>query len=627
LDIRKVSQSEWFCSVLGSVDAPVSLERSAGKLVEATKGYDFFCPAYEAQMLVPLFLALRNRAGANIRLLFIAHAPGAYVMEWTLMRPLLRDSDIIIAPSSSARETIEFLCPELTRFVRVVPHPMHLLPRADGTPKKDKIVTLARIHPGKLLHRQIEAMAVLRRRCASTPRMFIAGPLSDGSSGDLHSYARSLAAKIRRLGLEDYVQLTGHILGDADKAQFIAGARMMVYLSVTIEEAFPKASVEALGMGVPVISTLWDGFPETVGNCGALAPVCDVGRGAAVDAPAERIADAIEMVMESPPTAKACREQAHKFSPDVVRPMYRSILQEALDYSPFPPPLDEDIRRNHVSAAPNCGLLGVTAPLTAFSWSEVFALHLEETASLRAGWEGKDPPIASPGARLRGLLIEGVQKPLERFLGKLDYASWIEPSGKEIDNLDYGPANADLMGRAACAALSRATRTSRQVCLSALADAGQTRQLEAGLEQMRSECVSNSGLDYLRTEYWRQTGDFSKAFELCTAGIAGGGEKEFAFARLRQLARICREWGRPELTLPWLREWLATYPDSPHSGLVWLDLCVNVLQCGGESLAECREALREARCLLGESSVFTRIEQRLGARLLHGIVPPDERER
>jgi glycosyltransferase involved in cell wall biosynthesis len=608
LDIRKVPQSAWFHAILGAPNGPVSLQEAARKLSAATRRFHFFCPAYESQMLAPVFLALRNRAGADIRLLFIAHAPGASVMEWVLMRPLMQEGDIIIAPSHSAKETILYLCPELNRFVRVIPHPMHALPRVQPT-HRNAVVTLARIHPGKLLHRQIEAMAVLRRRGIRMPVMDIAGPLADGDSAAHHPYARSLAARIRRLRLENFVRLMGAVIGDENKARYIANARMMLYLSVTIEEAFPKSSVEALGLGVPVVSTRWNGFLETVGECGKLVPVQEADGGLTVDASAEAIADAMEAVMDSPPSAEACREHASQFLPERVRPAYRQALEAALDVA-YPSNLSDAGMDG--SAAPASGLLSVTAPLSAFSWQEMFAMHLTDTAHIRMAWVGRAMGVQSKGARLRAILLEGTKKPLERFLGKLNHAPWMAPTGGS-PRPHRDPA--DFFSRMACGSFAKATQTSRQVCLLALANAGRTELLFEGLEQMRKEGMSSIGLKYLTVEYYRQTGNFSKAFTLAATGELANLQDENAAMCLRQLSRICREWGRPRLALPRLRKWLRRFPDAPDSGPVWLDRCVNALYAdsGEGPQVESRQSLSMARCLLGDSPVIQKIER------IHGV--------
>src|ERR1051325_840296 len=327
VDVKSADLLPWFDEVLGPVISPRSLLDASRQFNIATEDFDFFCPGFECISLTPLLLSLRNTSKSRIRLLLIAHAPGAYLLEWALIRPLLVPGDLIIAPSASAASLIDFLCPELNAHVRVIPHPMHALPH-EASETRDCVVSLGRITPGKLLHRQIEAMGVLRSRGFKLG-MEIAGALNDSPSSTPRVYARSLMVKIRRLHLEEDVKLVGEISEEPEKARFLCRARLLINLSVTIEESFGKSVVEALGLGIPVLATHWDGLPETVGDGGQLLRVSDVGLG--VDVPAEQIADAIEQMLAAPPAPEVCREQASRFSPERVSRLYRAALEEAMD--------------------------------------------------------------------------------------------------------------------------------------------------------------------------------------------------------------------------------------------------------------------------------------------------------
>src|SRR5437016_4952940 len=112
----------------------------------ATRDYDFLCPNFVAIPSTPLLLYLRNCSRAPIRLLLIAHAPGAYALEWALLRPLLLMGDV-----TSAASTIEYYAnnyhrSELAAYTRVVPHPMRTLPYFDMHRRQD-ITSLTRVRP------------------------------------------------------------------------------------------------------------------------------------------------------------------------------------------------------------------------------------------------------------------------------------------------------------------------------------------------------------------------------------------------------------------------------------------------------------------------------------------------
>ena len=600
LCIEHVALLPWCEAVLGPTDSPYPLKEAARNFAAETAGFDFLCPDSHCIALTPLFLSLRNRTQARTRLLLIAHAPGAYVMEWILLRPLLVPGDLIIAPSSSAKAVIEFLCPELSKFVRVIPHPMHRLPQEESG-KRNCIVSLGRIVKGKLLHRQIEAMAVLRSR-GHRLKMEIAGPLSERPSSEPNFYARSLTAKIRRLQLEDHVELLGHIRGDESKAKFISGARLMLNLSVTIEESFGKSVVEALSLGVPVVATRWDGLPETIGPSGELLQVYDARL--AVDVTAEQVADAIEHVMDDPPSFEVCQEQANRFLPECVRQTYRSVLEEGLNAAAGGNSVIDSIEAGVLKAAPLSGLLSLTAPLMDFSWREVFAFHVEDCTRIRHYLAGGLVSEPSSGDRLRALLLIGTRAALERFLGGLDYTTLISGEGTALERREHGR---EFIDRIASAATSRATRNSRLSCLAELCAAGQTEQLWNGLIVMQREGSHSSGFDYLVVEAERQRGNFAGAFQLCIAQDDPRLWGEFAAHRLRQLAHICREWGQPGLALPRLRQWLVQFPDSPDSGPVWLDRCINASRAGNTFLDEARTAFDHARSLIGNSPVLDQV--------------------
>ncbi|MEH2084473.1 MAG: glycosyltransferase [Nostoc sp.] len=601
--VEPIPLPSWCDEIFGSTACPVPLAQAAENFAHLTAKFDFFCPSYECIALTPLLLALRNLARAKVRLMFYAHAPGVYTLEWSLLRPLLKSGDIIIAGSSSAKAVIEFLCPDFAPFIRVVSPPMHLLPKIKTAAQRtDRIVSLTRITPEKLLHRQIEAMDVLRRRGYSQVKLQIAGPLTDGQSTELHPYARSLAAKIKRM--QACVELVGPIYSDRHKARFISGARLMLNLSVTLEESFGKSIIESLGLGVPVLATRWNGFPETVGAGGELVSVSDLGPGLPMDVTPEQIADGMEKLLNSPPTPDICREQADQFcNPAAVKQKYRLTLEEAMDLTSCPDSVDPF---PSLRAAPTAGLLSLAAPLQPFSWGELFNFHLEECDRIRRRWAGETVLGKSDSEWLRELLFVSTRKPLECFLGGLDYSAYItttEPIPTKIGT--------DFLSRIVTGVAAKATLSSQLACLLVVSKTGQTKLLQEGLELLKQSNSVTPTIQYLTTELERQRGNFATAFQLCTTALDTNFWGEWAAYHLRQLARICREWNKPELALPWLRQWLEQFPDSPDSGSVWLDRCINAFSTGKDFLIEAEAALAQAKNLLGNSPTLEKVEKTL----------------
>jgi glycosyltransferase involved in cell wall biosynthesis len=608
LDVQPADLLPWFDEVLGHVNSPLSLPDAARQFSIATAGFDFLAPGYECISLIPLLLSLRNRSHSRIRLLFIAHAPGAYLLEWALIRPLLAPGDLIIAPSASAASLIDFLCPDLSSYVRLIPHPLHPLHSETNEPR-DRFVSLGRITPGKLLHRQVEAMSILRRRGVKM-KMEIAGPLNDASSSTPRAYARALSAMIRRLGLEDDVKLVGEIRGETEKGVFLSRALLLINLSITIEESFGKSIVEALGLGIPVLATHWDGFPETVGVGGRLLRVSDVGLG--VDVSADQIADALEQMLVAPPAPEVCRKQASLFSPARVSRLYRAALEEALEQQPLTSGAGDSSDQHNSGAAPVDGLLAHTAPLAHFSWNELFEFHIEDSLRLRRYFAGEKFNELSNADRVRSLLLTGTRAAVEHFLGGLSYAELATPTGAGIK--PHFPDD-PFITRIALAARSNAIPRSRLACFVQLSNTNETEQLWQGLMELRQEGAQSYGFDYLVAEAERQRGNFLSAFQSCINTDDTHLSGELAAYRWQQLARIAREWERPAFALPWLRDWLEGFPDSPDSGAVWRDRCVNAWLAGDDFLDEAREAFAHAKELSAPSELLDQIEADLSAQL------------
>ncbi|HET7463666.1 MAG TPA: glycosyltransferase [Longimicrobium sp.] len=622
-ELRPVPLGPWLDQVLGPPHAPLAPAAASRALADATRGIHFLCPAYEAVPLLPLLAALRNRAGAPVRFVVISHAAGAYTMEWALLAPLLGPGDRVIAPSESARRTIEFICPALAPRIAVIHHPMEPPPagprRAGG--ERPRLVSLGRIHAGKLLHRQIDAMDVLRARGRPLPVMEIAGALDDGPTPGIHPYARSLAARIRRLGLEEQVRLVGPVRGDAAKGAFLSGADVLVNLSVTVEESFPKTPVEALGVGTPVVATAWDGLHESAGGCGAMVPVRPAGTGfGTVDVDAAAVADAIEQVLDGPPPRDACLAHAARFRPGVGVERYRQVLAGALDEGAageLPPWPDAAL-----PAAPAGGALAATAPLPAFSWREMFALYADGCPATRASaLPGAPAYPPAPGHRLHAVANAAVRPALECFLAALPLppAPSAPPrppppeAAPDEEGGGFGPVlSADELAERLAAAGAPGRVAGRLASLTDLMQHGETARFARGLRALERQGVGGASVEALRAEAALHAGDAAAAWAIAAGALRAAPPEEPDALRLRQVARIARRLGQPERALPPLADWLGRYPDAQESGPVWLELGVNACHAGRWDEAE--GALERARALLGPLSAIEKAERMLAGR-------------
>jgi glycosyltransferase involved in cell wall biosynthesis len=596
-DVRRAPTGDFCRALLGAPGAPWSLDRAAERLRGVLDGVDFFSPDYEATLLAPLFLAARNRARAHTRLLVIAHSPGAWPLEWAVLAPLLGPGDTIVAPSRNAADLITFLDSRLRPFVSVVPHPMAPLPpeRPESAATGERVVSLGRLHPSKLLHRQIEAVHLLHRRGHPALRLEIAGPAETPSS---RVYLASLQEKVRRLRLTDHVRFVGAVHGREAKARFLGGARALLNLSVSLEESFGKSPIEALGLGVPVLGTRWNGLPETIGDGGRLVPVGGGPHGPA-DVDAEAVAAELERLLDAPPSPETCRRQAERFAPAVILPRYDAVLEAAREVatrsaSPDPP-------ADTAPAASGTGLLVAAAPLTTMTWADLFAAYLESCRSLQQSCEGGNADGSDP---LRAILLQGTRSPVERFLGGRP-----ETPASTVPTTVAG----DLLDHAAAAACGPAALSTRIACLTSLWRAGRVGELRRGLERLEGEGRRTPAVLALRAEEALLSGDRTTALERAGQGLEPEDDDEVTAFRLRRLASLARTAGCPERALPRLSTWLARFPDSPDSGPLWLDLAVNAVQVGAAHATEARFALSRARALLGDVPLLDKVENLLRA--------------
>ncbi|MBW1799293.1 MAG: glycosyltransferase family 4 protein [Deltaproteobacteria bacterium] len=613
LEIRPLD--DWCDLILGEPDKQRTLDDAADYFFTETSNADFFCPAYECIPLSPLFIALRNLRKARVRLLFVGHAPGAYVLEWYLLRPLLVPGDLIIAPSECAKKTIEFLCPGLSPFIRVIHHPMHRLKmmNENGNKNGNRLVTLGRIEDTKLIHRQIEALRLLHRKGYTGLNMDIAGPIRDTRSGEIFSYVRTLQNKIRRFNLEESVRFVGPVTGDVDKAAFLDSASMSLNLSVSIEEAYPKATIEALGMGIPVIATRWNGMPETVGKGGILVPVYRKRNGH-VDVKPESVARAVESLLKDPIHPEICIEQASKFLPSLMVPLYQAVVNEALISASRQTsyPRYDGHKHDH----PEDGLFSRTALLKSFSYSEVFGFYTEYIMLIRKKWVQPDFSDSSIGERIHFYLLTSVKKAVEHFLGKLPCDEFMEH--RHIPS--QLPESLEFMEKKMLQALySDANQSSRDVCLLGLYGEGFGRMLQKTWEFLKPEHVSATSYHYFKIQGEIAVGNYERAYALFNEFFDIDKLDEDDAVNLDLLAILTRKWGKPDLALLWVRTWLTQYPDATHSGSIWLARTINCMHCGIDYIKEAFESIEIASEIYGDNPIIEKLRNKLTLIKLNSI--------
>jgi glycosyltransferase involved in cell wall biosynthesis len=168
--------------------------------------------------------------------------------QWAAMAEIVDRVDRFYAHSPGARADVLRIGVRQDRVVRGVSpvEGLHALQRP-GLPSP-RIVFAGRLALDKGADVLIEAIALM----AAPPPVLVLG------AGELQP---ALRARIAEAGLEDVVRLCGWI---SDPAPWVAGASVQVCPSR--DEAFSQSAVLAMGLGVPVIGTRVDGFPDTLAN-------------------------------------------------------------------------------------------------------------------------------------------------------------------------------------------------------------------------------------------------------------------------------------------------------------------------------------------------------------------------
>ncbi|KJR42100.1 hypothetical protein MCHI_002002 [Candidatus Magnetoovum chiemensis] len=344
-------------------------------------------------------------------------------------------------------------------------------------------------------------------------------------------------------------------------------------------------------MGIPIVATNWNGFREIVAAAGTLVKFRQ-SDDREIDINAEDIACAIASVLNSPPSSQECAAQASRFSADKVRALYRKTLGEALN---------EARQLNSTSA--QSGLLKITAPLGAFKWHELFDMHIEDCAAVRLMWIGQALDDQPQMQILRSIIAASVQKPLERFMAQMDYSKYTEALGDTNKLIVRGDS---FYEKVFFGTTVKSSLTSKQVCVNALRELGQSELFIACMSVLHKYCDSSSlGYSYLRADIELELCNYDRAYEI---SLGSGKFSEHAHQRLRQLAKVSRTIGKPYSALPYLRQWLELFPDSINAGPLWIDRCLNAFKCGKGCEDEAMASYGMAYRLLGDTPVLGKIK-------------------
>lgn len=166
-----------------------------------------------------------------------------------------------------------------TDRVAVIPHGRPLMPTPAPTPPRGLsgrpyVVGLGTIEPRKNLPRLVRAFGIVRRQHPEL-RLVLAG--SNGQ--DRAAVDREVAALLN--GAADDVVITGW-LEPEERTSLLAGARALAYPS--LEEGFGLPVLEAMTVGVPVVTSNVGALTEVAGDAALIVEPTDVhGLAAAIE--------------------------------------------------------------------------------------------------------------------------------------------------------------------------------------------------------------------------------------------------------------------------------------------------------------------------------------------------------
>ncbi|MGA2618530.1 MAG: glycosyltransferase [Thermoguttaceae bacterium] len=233
----------------------------------------------------------------------------------TAIRWTYRRADAIVCVSQGVADDLLRVTRLPAEKVRVIYNPV-VTPRllelarepvthpwfAPGQP--EVLVAVGSLTPPKDFATLIRAMALLRQNRAARLMILGEGPLRG-----------ALENLVRELGLQDCVALPGF-----DKNPYAYLARAAVFVLSSAWEALPTVLIEALAVGVPVVSTDCRYGPGEIldgGRYGRLVPVGD----------AEAMAQAVAGALRGPPPAVPGRA-LERYTLDFALDQYAQLLAE-----------------------------------------------------------------------------------------------------------------------------------------------------------------------------------------------------------------------------------------------------------------------------------------------------------
>lgn len=174
--------------------------------------------------------------------------------------------------------------------------------RVSSGPRAARVISVGRIVAAKGQLDLVDAVAALPEHL----RRNLVVDLVGASGASDPDYIEAVRERIAQHGLHDVVRLELDLPDAQLRARYL-GAK--VFVSTSRHEGFCVPVIEALSSGCRVVCTDAGALPETLGPCGALVPVGDVG------ALREALADALDGDEPDGAARARCSEHLRTFSP------------------------------------------------------------------------------------------------------------------------------------------------------------------------------------------------------------------------------------------------------------------------------------------------------------------------
>jgi len=264
-----------------------------------------------------LVCALHNQA--NVR---PADTPSAERRRQARFDAIRARADALLAVSPGMLEAARERLGPGYRSVHMIPNPAYREALADAArgqvvprwvPGEPHLMFVGRLSEQKDPRTLLRALAIVLQRYRRPARLTVLG------EGPL---AAALVDLAQSLGISDHVRFMGFV---GNPMAYMADADLFVLSSV--QDAFGYVLVEALGMGLPVVSTDCPYGPRYIldaGRYGRLVPVGDP----------EAMAAAIVRTLDAPPGRETLIRRARDFDAQGIAARYAALFDGLLQGGP-----------------------------------------------------------------------------------------------------------------------------------------------------------------------------------------------------------------------------------------------------------------------------------------------------